>query len=220
MDLIKEAFLRIKQDIFSLQEQIYYLKQEIELLKQSQYPQNQDFIPTTPTQNQVLEQAQTDTPTHIPTHSHTNLNISTGNEGVPTDRQTNQQTDNYTEKFAQAKKQDTINEFQQAQEILDSLDNIKKGIRLKFKRLTPQEMLIFSTLYTFEEQNIKQITYKLIANNLNLSESSIRDYTNKLTNKGIPIIKTRQNNKKITLSISQDLKDIASLSTINKLRDI
>ena len=217
MDPIKEAFIRIKQDIFSLQDQIHGLKQEIEQLK---YSQNQDFIPTTPTQNQTIQQSTTDNPTQIQPYSHVNLPISTGNEGVPTDRQTNQQTDNYTEKFAQAKKQDPINDFQQAQEILDSLDNIKKGIRLKFKRLTPQEMLIFSILYTFEEQNINQITYKLIANNLNLSESSIRDYTNKLINKGIPIIKTRQNNKKITLSISPDLKDIASLSTINKLRDI
>tara|TARA_Y100000310_G_scaffold325196_1_gene388304 strand:- start:12 stop:665 length:654 start_codon:yes stop_codon:yes gene_type:complete len=217
MDPIKEAFIRIKQDIFSLQDQIHGLKQEIEQLK---YSQNQDFIPTTPTQNQTIQQSTTDNPTQIQPYSHVNLPISTGNEGVPTDRQTNQQTDNYTEKFAQAKKQDPINDFQQAQEILDSLDNIKKGIRLKFKRLTPQEMLIFSILYTFEEQNINEITYKLIANNLNLSESSIRDYTNKLINKGIPIIKTRQNNKKITLSISPDLKDIASLSTINKLRDI
>ena len=217
MDPIKEAFIRIKQDIFSLQDQIHGLKQEIEQLK---YSQNQDFIPTTPTQNQTIQQSTTDNPTQIQPYSHVNLPISTGNEGVPTDRQTNQQTDNYTEKFAQAKKQDPINDFQQAQEILDSLDNIKKGIRLKFKRLTPQEMLIFSILYTFEEQNINQITYKLIANNLNLSESSIRDYTNKLINKGIPLLKIRQNNKKITLKISQDLKNIATLATINHLRDI
>lgn len=144
------------------------------------------------------------------------MGISTGNEGVPTDRQTNQQTDNYTEKFAQSHKDD----FTKAQDILDSLDNIKKALRLKFKRLTPQEMLVFSTLYALEEQKIEEITYKLIANNLNLSESSIRDYTNKLISKGIPVIKTRQNNKKIALSISQELKNTVNLSTINQLRDI
>ena len=91
---------------------------------------------------------------------------------------------------------------------------------MKFKRLTQQEMLIFSTLYSLEEQNLDEITYKLISNNLNLSESSIRDYINRLIHKGIPIIKTRQNNKTISLKISENLKKIATLATILKLRDI
>ena len=235
MDKLKQAFLKIKNDISELQEQIHQLKQEISHYK---VPTNQDITltsqnitPTTPTQTPTMHPLQTDTPTQTPTHQQSvqpisppNLAVSIGNGGVPTDkptdRQTNQQTDNNAEKFAQPHKNDMINEFQQAQQALDSLDNIKKGIRLKFKRLTPQEMRVFSALYTFEEQNIEEITYKLLANNLNLSESSIRDYTNKLISKGVPIIKTRQNNKKIALSISQDLKNIATLSTINKLRDL
>tara|TARA_Y100000310_G_scaffold31612_1_gene29941 strand:- start:276 stop:941 length:666 start_codon:yes stop_codon:yes gene_type:complete len=221
MDPIKQAFERIKQDILSLYQEIQDLKQDIEALKPQQNP---NFNQTTPTQNQTIEPLKTDIPTQTPTHNHQfytgNKAFSIGNGGVPTDRQTNQQTDNYPKKFVQSIKEDKVDEFQYAQEVLDSLDSIKKEIRLKFKRLTPQEMLIFSTLYGFEEQNIREITYKLIANNLNLSESSIRDYTNKLIAKGIPIIKTRLNNKKVALSISNDLKSIATLSTINQLRDI
>jgi len=109
-------------------------------------------------------------------------------------------------------------EFKQANNILNSLDNIKKGIRLKFKRLTPQEMLVFSVLYNLEEQKIDEITYKTLANKIKLSESSIRDYINKLINKGVPIEKTRQNNKTIILNISQDLKNIATLAAIQDLR--
>ena len=111
-------------------------------------------------------------------------------------------------------------DFEKASNILNSLDNIKKEIRLKFKRLTQQEMLVFSTLYTLEDQNTPEIDYKLLANHLNLSESSIRDYIIKLTKKGIPIQKTRQNNKKIILSISENLKKTATLSTIIHLRDL
>jgi biotin operon repressor len=79
-------------------------------------------------------------------------------------------------------------------------------------------MLVFSTLYALEEQNISEITYKTLSDKLVLSESSIRDYTNKLIKKGVPIDKTRQNNKIIVLKISKDLKNIASLATINSLR--
>jgi hypothetical protein len=41
-----------------------------------------------------------------------------------------------------------------------------------------------------------------------------------MINKGIPIHKNKINNKKITLSISPDLKKIASLPTIIRLREL
>ena len=238
MDPIREAFSMIKQDILDLHEEIYNLKQQINELKLQktpttliQTPTTPQKTPTIPTQTPTQPPLQTDNPTQNQTMNYPseplkqpNLPLSIGNGGVPTDkqtnRQTNQQTDNYAGKFAQPQSIDPIDEFQRAQQVLDSLDNIKKSLRLKFKRLTPQEMSVFSTLYTLENQNIDEITYKLLANNLDLSESSIRDYTNKLVNKGIPLLKIRQNNKKITLKISPDLKNIATLATINQLREI
>ena len=81
-------------------------------------------------------------------------------------------------------------------------------------------MLVFSVLYTMEEQNYTNITHRAIATQTNLSESSIRDYINKLINKGVPIEKMKQNNKTINLKISQDLKDIATLATIKDLRNL
>ena len=44
-------------------------------------------------------------------------------------------------------------------------------------------MLVFSTIYTYEDQKYENINYKLISDKLNLSESSIRDYVNKLIKK-------------------------------------
>ena len=232
MDQIKQAFQRIKQDILLIQNQILGLKQQIEDLKYQKPAENQQSLanlsPTIPTDTPTQTPIPTDTPTHIPTHQQSvqplkplNLRVSTGNGGVPTDkqtnRQTNQQTDNWTKNTQNLQKTD---DFEKITEILDSLDSMKKEIRLKFKRLTPQEMIVFTALYTLEEQNIDEITYKLIANRLDLSESSIRDYINKLINKGIPILKIRQNNKKITLRISKELQKIASLSTLIKLREL
>jgi len=151
------------------------------------------------------------------------ITFSTGNKGVPTDKQTNRQTNSQEAVYLgndQKKAQNGISDFQKASEILENLDNIKKEIRLKFKRLTNQEMLVFSTIYGLEEQKTPEINHKILAKKLNLSESSVRDYINKLINKGIPIDKVRQNNKKILLRVSSDLRSIAPLSTILMLREL
>jgi DNA-binding MarR family transcriptional regulator len=206
MDPIKEAFSNIKKDIIFLKNEINEIKKQVK------------DIQTIPTQDYPITTQQTHQQTHtqtIPPQNHLiqtpdtqNNIISTGNEGVPTDRPTHQQTHKPTQNT----------DFKQANNILKSLDSIKKGIRLKFKRLTPQEMLVFSTLYTLEEQKHDEIAYRTIATQLNLSESSIRDYINKLIKKGVPVEKTRQNNKTIILNISKDLKNITTLTTIQNLR--
>ena len=145
------------------------------------------------------------------------LYTSTGNEGVQTDTQTYQQTDRQAHQ--QTEKPLDLN-LQEASAILNSLDRLKKEIRLKFKRITNQEMAVFSTIYQLEESDPDETTYKKIADLLKLSESSIRDYVQKLISKGISIKKEKINNKKILLSISPELKKIATLSTIVKLREL
>ena len=104
-------------------------------------------------------------------------------------------------------------------EVLNSLDHIKKEIRLKFKRLTDQEFSVFSALYELDEE-IGHTNYKTLSNKLNLTQSSIRDYIGRLIKKGIPIKKNKINNKNIQLTISKNLKKIATLPTILKLRDL
>jgi len=225
MDLIKEAFKNIKEDILSLRNEINEIKQQIiniqiKPIQNTQNNTQQTNIQTVPTQNTQNNPKSTHQPTHIQTvptqnnpiqtpYTH-NYTISTGNEGVPTNTPTHQHTNIQTKN----------SDFRQVSDIIESLDNIKREIRLKFKQLTPQEMLVFSTLYTLEEQNYEEITYRILAIQINLSESSIRDYINKLIKKGIPIEKIRQNNKTIILNISKDLKNTTTLATIQDLRAI
>lgn len=243
-DPIKEAFSRIKQDIYSLQEQILIMNQQLEEIKRTHQAQN-------PTHNLLQQTDSQINPTiqHIPTDKlplegfkQPILDISTGNGGVPTVRQSDSQTVQQTEKpidftkfhseesaenhqnssnipflrnvdDSNRLKIDQISQIQRVSEVLESLDSIKKEIRSNFKHLTSQEMAVFSAVYTFEEQGFV-VDYSLISQKLCLSESSIRDYTHKLIKKGIPIVKSKENNKKITLSISPELKKIASLQTI------
>ncbi len=186
--------------------------------------------PQNPTQNPTIQHinpAETPTPTDNPTLPHEigglislYKPISTGNVGVPTDKPTNQQTN---QQIIQHIPLSTINtkpvSLNNAQELLAGLDSLKKEVRFKFKRLTSQEMQVFTLLYSLEERGFI-VDYKLLSEHLHLSESSIRDYIGKIQKKGIPITKEKLNNKKVVLHISQDLKQIASLQTILKLREI
>ncbi len=223
---IKAAFQKVKQDIDSIKEETSLLKQflyenkeklsdldntirelTVQIVKLSLKEEHNN--PTDNLQNPAY-------PTHIPAHNlpfnapnPQNLGISTGNRGVPTDRQTDQQTDQQTEKTS----------FGAALDILNSLDNIKKEIRNKFKRITDQEFLVFSTIYQMVEE-MNSVDYKSLSQRLNLTESSIRDYVGRLIKKGIPVEKNRINNKTIQLSISEKLKKIAPLPVIFQLREI
>ena len=235
-DKIKHAFLRAKQDIFLLKNEINQLRLELNELKQlikSQIPQdnsrNSPYIYQKPastsnfnTQTYPVTSTDTSTvPQEIEGLRSPNLSSSTGNRGASTDRQTDTSTDNYTEKGPFSTNFNSIeSNIQEASEILDSLDRLKKEIRHKFKRVTAQEMVVFSTIYQLEDQNTSEITYKLLASYLKLSESSIRDYVQRMINKGIPIKKYKINNRKIVLSISSELKKIATLSTIIQLREL
>lgn len=266
MDPIKEAFFKIKEEINNIKLDVDKLKQnqvstEFLLQKISEISEKINIIynkskqsnnptdnPTTQQTTSVEQQVnstnqQTDNSDFLKNNGlnglkYQNFNFSTGSDGVPTNKPTNQQTnqhstgsdgvptDNPTNKHfmdINSINNDILlenNAFSRASIIINSLDDIKREIRKTFKNLTNQEMVVFSTLYELDEKQTEDITYKDIANILNLSESSIRDYTNKLINKGILIEKHRINNKKIVLGISKKLKEITNLSTIVKLRDL
>ncbi|MBU2562274.1 MAG: helix-turn-helix domain-containing protein [Nanoarchaeota archaeon] len=232
MDNIKNSFLRVKKDMTSLKERVTSLEENLsktrkgliemcEILKEID-KKTEDFIKnsqknfsTQNPQNFVLSTHPSTHPSPLEGLKPQNLMISTGNEGVPTDRQTDKQTDRQTNNLSEFKK----NDIESAVEILNSLDAIRKEVRLKFKRLTDQEFLVFSAIYQLDEE-VGHSDYKTLSQQLNLSESSVRDYVGRIIKKGIPVDKKKINNKQIYLSVSNNLKKIATLRTIFQLRDL
>ena len=230
LSIMKNEVFETRQVLVELSNLILSLNNKVEgIFKEKEEIQKQvenlnllDNQKDQKTIQQTTQQITSTSPTHTSTDNTgfnpgkaQNIDISTGNDGVPTDRQTDRQTDRHTPE----QKIIPGNSIENAAEILDSLDNIKKEIRLKFKRLTTQEMLVFTTLYQFDQE--KGFTdYKELANSLKLTESSIRDYIGRLVKKGIPIDKIKLNNKTIQLNVSKGLKKIASLNTILQLRDM
>jgi Mn-dependent DtxR family transcriptional regulator len=226
-DYIKEAFIKVKKDIEFLNNELLDMKlviQNINIsiknlsinLKKEDLISRQT-IPQIDTANNVISTYNPTVKDRLKDLKALNLKISTRNRGVSTDRQTDRQT---TEIIDHNIQKDIDCNIKEANNILDSLDSLRKEIRLKFKRLTNQEMAVFSVIYQLEEQENREITYNLISKTLNLSESSIRDYIQRIINKGISIKKEKINNKKLILSIPPNLKKIVSLPTIIQLREL
>jgi len=221
---IKTAFSKVKQDINNLYDEILSIRSELGDIKLLLKDLNNNLSSSTDlignktyspnkTQNTTV-------PQEIEGLKHPNLSTSTGNEGVSTDRQTDTKTDRQTQEYPSNNTKNIESNLHEATAILNSLDRLKKEIRLKFKHVTTQEMAVFSTIYQLEEQDLTNVTYKQIALNLRLTESSIRDYVQRMITKGIPIQKQKINNRKILLSISPELKKIATLATIIQLREL
>ena len=240
-EAVKQAFEKVKEDIFNLGDELSSLKEEIHALKlslvsinnklgslsleNSHIPSKYEEYPLS-TQTPIIPthiEISTDNPTHNSTFKDLkapNMGISIRNRGDPTDRQLDSQTDNPTHNSSKNSEKSINEHLFEASEVLASLDNIKKQIRLKFKAVTNQEMLVFSTIYQLEEQDQQPPDYKTIALKLGLSQGSIRDYVQKMLAKGIPILKTKYNNKKICLSISTELRKLATLDTLIRLRSL
>jgi hypothetical protein len=215
MDPLKEAFAKVREDIHYLYREL----EEIKLLIATLTPTNQ---PTPPLSN---------TPSlGLPTNQQTNnqayygLKVQntedyTGNKGVPTNQQTNQQTNQHPI----ISTGDSVNfkesPLSRVSEILGTLDELKKEVRIKFKRLTPQEMAVYGAIYNLESQGFA-VDYGLLSQHLGLTEISIRDYIRKILLKGTPLVKYRESNKHILLSVPEDLRKIASLETLYQLRNI
>jgi len=217
---LRQAFLNVKQDIDFLKSEISQINQKLEQIRVFHPNQDTSTLRHINTTHPATSTHNTTVPQEIEGLRNPNLGISIGNEGASTDRQTDRQTDNSTHNLPEIPSKSMESNILEASDILDSLDLLKKEIRLKFKLITPQEMSVFSTIYQLEEQKEQPITYQEIAIKLSLSESSIRDYVQRMINKGIPVKKQKIDNKRIVLSVSKELKKIATLNTIIQLRGL
>lgn len=84
------------------------------------------------------------------------------------------------------------------------IDNVEKIVN----SFTKQELLTFLTIYQLEEDLKRPVTYIEISKKMDLSEGCIRLYISSLIEKGAPLLKQKQNNKTIFLSILEDFRNL------------
>ena len=195
MEEVKEGL--VKQEVIvqnNLQTENNSLKEELASLKQDLLEIKSIISSQIPTNSQTNVFG---FPTDSPSKTSSFPLFSTGNEGVPTDRQTDVQ--------------------QTGLPSLEMINSLRSDLKIKFRNLTRQEFKVFCAVYILEQQ--QPVDYRAIAEKLKLSESSIRDYIMKMEKKGIPISKEKINNKKILLHVHSELRELIPLEAIMKVRE-
>ena len=230
MDQIKEAFLKVKEDILILNNTFAEFKQELEsiqkiLLELTKLSySNQELILQRLSDLSCFESKKEDlllksASTHPSTIMPPNPTIQHINSTDIT-TSTHSSTDNSSKIITNPPilpKDSSI--FINPGLVLEQLDSLKKELRLKVKRLTGQEIKVFSAVYLLEQQG-HLVDYPLLSTNLSISESSVRDYIQRIINKGMPIIKEKINNKRIILHIPEEFRKLASIDTILALKSL
>ena len=99
-------------------------------------------------------------------------------------------------------------------------EELKAGLNKAFLSLTNREFKVFSAIYTLEEQNKGPVTYQELAQFLDLSSSSIRDYISELIRKGTPIMKEKNRNGMAYISVSKEFRSLNLMSKLLGLRSL
>jgi predicted XRE-type DNA-binding protein len=191
--IVQSENQQLRAEVEALKQQLLEIKTLItsQTISQAQIPQ---IIPVNNPTNSVIFQ------TDLPSETSSFPLFSTGNEGVPTDRQI-----------------DAIQTIQASNQGLEAVSSVLADLKIKFRNLTKQEFKVFSAIYIFSQN--QQVDYRIISEKLKLTEGSIRDYVMKMERKGIPIAKEKVNNKKILLYIRPEVKQLMPLEAIMNVRE-
>jgi len=102
-------------------------------------------------------------------------------------------------------------------DILDeNFQAFKINLNQAFSKLSKQELNAFLTVYQLDEAN-GGVSYGELAEKMGLTETCIRAYISSLFKKGLPLIKTKINNKKTIIAIKGDFKALNLKSRIISL---
>ena len=215
-DILKKAFSKVKEDIGVLNNRLTMLESQINLILTKL---DSKIAPKTPNYNKFEQ------------YKPSNANIqqsSSGNEGVQSfnhstikqsinnQAQKDPRFDGYTPQIQENYKEQTnINHSLSTQSNTRStnihslnLQSLKKDLESRFNTLTNQEFLVFLTIYQLEEDLGRAITYLDISKKLTLTSGCIRGYISSIIRKNLPIIKSKVNNRTITLTINPEFKDL------------
>lgn len=229
-DKVKSSFEKVKEEMSSLEKQLNELKEEIRALKESLKQEisnrNQPMIkPNLYSDFSIGNQGvPTNQPTAEPTFRTPSLPVddiqyknSRTSAHFPTDNPTH--LPHIREKVQQINPEESrkANETN-LNDLSKLLETLKSDMKRKFKSLTKQEFYIFSLLYSVDKTQ-NNTTYQDLAVRAGLTPSSVRDYVQRMIKKGIPVIKEKQNNKVIVLKLPLELKNLATLDNLMRLRE-
>ena len=209
---LKLAFEKVRKDIEFLGEEMKALRRDLDEIKANftnKGSKRNEGVPTDKQTNQHINRQTTDKLSTLVDESFSPL------LDFPTQTPTHNPTD---VQQSNTSFQQSNTKLQHVSDFSAIVESMKTDLKKRFKSLTKQEFYIFSILFTVDKSQ-NSVTYKDIAAKTQLSESSIRDYIQRIAKKGIPIVKERLNNKITILKIPEEIRNLATLDNLLRLRD-
>ncbi len=212
-DTIKQAFSKVKEDINSINNRLDRLEAQIQevLTNISGNPLNSsEFSRFKPSSAQIQKSSSGNE--GVQSINHSTINQSFNNQSHTKhkfDGYEPQIKENYDDKTPS--NQSLINQsLSNHSTNIHSLNvqSLKKELESRFNSLTNQEFLVFLTIYQLEEDLGRSVTYSDLSAKLSLTSGCIRGYVSSLIRKKLPVIKSKINNRTLTLSINTQFRDL------------
>ncbi len=199
IDPIKEAFVKVREDMELLKREINNNKKDIsdqkKLLESIKTKIEESLIESKEIKDKLAF-----------------FKISSGNKGVSNNQQQSTTINN------NGQQQATIPSNTQSSSTNGKEIKFDQTLTFRFKNLSDREFSIFLAIYELEQQ-IGDVGFTELASKLNLFESTVRTVVYNLLSKEIPIVKDRFFHKKVSLSIQKDFKDPKIIREIINLRE-
>ncbi|MBS3156063.1 hypothetical protein J4413_02415 [Candidatus Woesearchaeota archaeon] len=100
----------------------------------------------------------------------------------------------------------------------ESINDLKEDFESLFRGLTDREFSVFMAIYQLEEDLHGLVRYSDVSKMLKITQITVRNYVNSMISMNIPIEKHRQYNRKVSLSIKKELRDLNLATKLLKLR--
>ena len=211
MEKVRNSFSNAKNDIARLENSLLNLKTSVE--------SNKEDISTFNSKIDSLNKGIAEIKDILSTFKE----ISTGNNGVH--QQSSTMINNDQQSTSNAKQYQSMpNNARQpiSREIPSNLPKktlqaLELDFEMQFRSLTDREFSVFMTILELEKQG-HVVNFPLVANHLNVTETTVRGVANRLISKGLPVKKERHFNGKTSLLIKEAFHDLNLLNNLVRLR--
>lgn len=195
-DAVIKAFSKVKEDMGAINARLNALEAQIKGISEKLSKKNTkfgEFKDYSPSKGKIQESSSGNK--GVQSINHSTINQSFNNQSL---NQSVEYQPQIREKYDdKSKNMPTL-----------SIQLLKKELESRFFALTNQEFLVFLTVYQLEEELNRPVTYKDLSLKLSLTTGCIRGYVSSLIHKNLPIIKSKINNRTLTLTINPEFRDL------------
>jgi hypothetical protein len=216
-DILKKAFSKVKEDMQVINDRLDRLESQLNVILTNSNQKIASNPPNSIENRQYKPQTSQIQQSSSGNEGVQSINHSTINQSINDQSSIKHEMGQYTPQISNNYKENPKTNHSLSTQSLSTqstnihslnLQSLKQELESRFNALTNQEFLIFLTIYQLEEDLRRPVTYNDLSTKLSLTSGCIRGYISALIRKSLPVIKSKINNRTLTLSINPEFRDL------------